>query len=270
MIDIFHGNNSETHQRFQAWRKANVDGFHMTESAALQFTIHYAQDKRENAAGRGCNHQGGSDIEYLEDKDGCYTTARKVCSNSLAELIAWATDRSLDINNCKHCDTKIFTFPTVVSQVVGLAEGSVAGVKHFVSYHNAEKMGYSFEQAEPFSVGTAKSVERLRGERVWSISGEGRPLRYHLRDTWVVDDVGESSQDEFSNYARGRGIEFTPPIPISDLPWFSAFLKSQSNFRLGLQHIKDEFVPHFDALLAGRAAPAAVQAAGNVRGPLPV
>jgi hypothetical protein len=67
MISVFHGSDEETHQKFQAWRKANVDGLHMTESAANLFTIHYTQDKRENSAGRGCMHQGGSDIEYLED-----------------------------------------------------------------------------------------------------------------------------------------------------------------------------------------------------------
>jgi hypothetical protein len=57
-------------------------------------------------------HQGGSDNEYLEDKDGCYTTARKVCSNSLTDLIAWATEQGFNTRNCKHCDTKQFPFPT--------------------------------------------------------------------------------------------------------------------------------------------------------------
>ena len=126
-------------------------------------------------------------------------------------------------------------------------------MKHFVSYHNVDKMGYSFKDAKPFSVGTSKSVDRLRGERVWSISGDGRPRQYYLRDTWVVDEVGESEQDEFTNYARGRGVVFTPPIPLSGLSWFPAFLKSQSNFSLGLQQIKDEFVPHFEAFLARQA-----------------
>jgi hypothetical protein len=106
--EIFHGNDEQTHKKFQAWRKVNVDGFYMTESAAGQFTIHYAQDKRENSAGRGCRHQGVSDNEYMED--GCYTKARKVCSNSLAELIAWATERGFTTKNCKHCDTKQFPF----------------------------------------------------------------------------------------------------------------------------------------------------------------
>ncbi len=142
-------------------------------------------------------------------------------------------------------------------------------MKHFISYHNADKMGYPFEDAEPFSVGTSKSVERLRGERVWSISGDGHPRRYHLRDTWIVDEVGESEQNGFSNYARGHGVIFAPAIPLSGLPWFPVFLKSQSNFSLGLQQIKDEFVPHFDAILTNQSVPVAVQASGCVQGERP-
>lgn len=89
-----------------------MGGFHMTESAPEQFTIHYAQDKRENTEGRGCMHQGVSDIAYLEDKDGCYTRARKVCSSSFAELIAWAAENGFTTKSCKHCDTARFPFPT--------------------------------------------------------------------------------------------------------------------------------------------------------------
>ena len=122
MIRVFHGNVEETHRRFQAWRKANVDGFHMTESSPGQFTIHYTQDKRENPAGRGCMHQGGSDNEYLEDKDGCYTTARKVCSESLGELIAWARENGFTTKNCKHCDSTRFPFPAIAPQPVRLSE----------------------------------------------------------------------------------------------------------------------------------------------------
>jgi hypothetical protein len=126
MISVFHCDDEETHQKFQVWRKANVDGFHMTENAAGQFTVHYTQDNRENSAGRGCMHQGGSDVEYLEDKNGCYTTARKVCSNSLAELVAWAIEKGFTTKNCKHCDTKPFPFPPVARQAVRLSE-EVAG-----------------------------------------------------------------------------------------------------------------------------------------------
>jgi HNH endonuclease len=120
MISVFHGNDAETHGAFQAWRKANADGFHMSESGPGQFKIHYTQDKRENAAGRGCAHQGGSDNLYTED--GCYTRARKGCSNDLAELVAWATEHGFTAKNCKHCDTSQFPFPTVGPQTVRLAE----------------------------------------------------------------------------------------------------------------------------------------------------
>jgi hypothetical protein len=110
----------------------------MTGSPAGQFTIHYTQDKRENPVGRGCMHQGGSDNEYLEDKDGCYTRARKVCSNSLADLITWAMQYGFTTKNCKDCDTRRFPFPTFGPQVVrlpeevmvsrGLTEGAVSHV----------------------------------------------------------------------------------------------------------------------------------------------
>src|SRR5262249_28534230 len=89
---VFHGDDEATHRKVQAWRKAHPDGFHMTEGGAGQFTVHYTQDKRENAAGRGCIHQGVSDIDYREDKGGCYTAARKVCSDNVAALVLWAAE----------------------------------------------------------------------------------------------------------------------------------------------------------------------------------
>jgi len=122
MISIFCGDDEASHNAFQAWRKANVDSFHMTQSASRQFTIHYTQDKRENPAGRGCTHQGGSGIAYLEDKNGCYTAAKKVCSSSLAELAAWAAEHGFTTRNCTHCDTKRFPFPKVTPQAVRLSE----------------------------------------------------------------------------------------------------------------------------------------------------
>lgn len=117
MISVFHGKNEKEHDSFQAWRKANMDGFHMTESAPGTFVIHYTQDKRENLEGRGCIHNGGSDNRYLEDH--CYTTARKVCSNIFKELITWAGDNGFATKNCKHCDSKRFPFPAMSLEIKG-------------------------------------------------------------------------------------------------------------------------------------------------------
>lgn len=111
MIAIFHARDEKTHEAFQLWRRTHPNGFHMTEGASGSFTIHYAQDKRENGAGRGCHHQGLSTIRYREDKDGCYTTARKVCSDGLADLLAWAGENGFGTKGCGHCDTRKFPFP---------------------------------------------------------------------------------------------------------------------------------------------------------------
>ena len=59
-------------------------------------------------------HLGGSDNEYQEDKGHCYTTARKVCSDSLAELLGWARGENYSVRNCKHYDTSQFPFPVTV------------------------------------------------------------------------------------------------------------------------------------------------------------
>jgi hypothetical protein len=110
MIRIFHGDNEQTHEAFQAWRRSHVNGFHMTEGTRGAFTIHWAQDKRENREGRGCWHQGGSGNRYKEDKGGCYTTARKVCAEDVNELFTWAASQRVKIRSCGHCDSPQFPF----------------------------------------------------------------------------------------------------------------------------------------------------------------
>lgn len=118
MIEVFHGSDAATHSAFQAWRKAHPDGFNLTQKSKRLFIAHWAQDKRENAQGRGCMHQGGSDNECWEDKGSCYTTAMKVCSDNLFELLDWAAERSASVKNCLHCDTRKFPFPSAVKTVV--------------------------------------------------------------------------------------------------------------------------------------------------------
>lgn len=84
----------------------------MTESSPKLFTVRWTQDKRENDAGRGCVHQGGSANEYLDDKNSCYTKAMKICSDSLAELNSWAESNGAVIKHCGHCDTRKLSFPS--------------------------------------------------------------------------------------------------------------------------------------------------------------
>ena len=120
MIQIFHGDNEATHDAFQAWRQANVDGFHLAEGPLAHFRMHWTQDKRESEVGRGCAHQGGSRNPYRADR--CYTKARKVCSTSAQELRAWVKLNGATVKSCAHCDTARFPFPSGT-----LADGETSG-----------------------------------------------------------------------------------------------------------------------------------------------
>jgi hypothetical protein len=122
-------------------------------------------------------------------------------------------------------------------------------MKHYVSYHNAEKMGYTFEESDPFSVGTKKKIDRIVGGKVWSIAGVGQPRKYFLGACFIVDDVRPSDQAEFDWCAGGKGGQiFNPLVPLNNLPWFAAFLESQNHFSLGLQVIKEDFAEELEAL----------------------
>ena len=155
-------------------------------------------------------------------------------------------------------------------------------MKNFVGYHNAEKMGYSFQDSrEPLAFLTRKSVDHLVGTRVWVIAGEGQPRGYFFGGWFLVDNVGPLAGDPSVRKVRGTaGRAWKPMIRLNELPWFSRFRESQGNFSLGLQPIKDEFVPHFEALIkratsgavrgirSGAAQPAS--SASSVRMGLPI
>jgi hypothetical protein len=48
-------------------------------------------------------------------------------------------------------------------------------MKHFVVYHNPEKMGYSADELTEPCIVTNKAVEGLIGNRIWLIQGKGKP-----------------------------------------------------------------------------------------------
>lgn len=113
-------------------------------------------------------------------------------------------------------------------------------MRNYVQYHNTEFMGYPCDDGDSdyFSIVTNKSVSNLVGNRIWLISGEGRPRNYFLCKVFIVDEVG---QDDSGNYANGViGTSFKPLIPLNNLSWFKDFMKSQQNFRFGLNEIQDE------------------------------
>jgi hypothetical protein len=78
-------------------------------------------------------------------------------------------------------------------------------VKNVVGYHNADKMGYSFQDAkQPMTFLTTKSVENLVGAKVWSVAGEGHP-----RNT-------SSAAGSSSTMSVHRVM--TPSVPTCEVP----------------------------------------------------
>ncbi len=130
-------------------------------------------------------------------------------------------------------------------------------MRHFVAYHNTERMGKSLHEGEPLRLLTNKPVQPLLHNAVWFIVGEGAaPKRYSLGSVFLVDRVGESAEEGFERYASGQGHVFQPPPVLNDLGWFPEFFKGMAHFSLGVQEVKE---PRFIEGLLGLAAQAGHQ-----------
>jgi hypothetical protein len=120
-------------------------------------------------------------------------------------------------------------------------------MRHFIAYHNTERMGRPLHEGEPLRLLTSKSVDRLIGDTVWFITGEGAGERqYAVGSVFRVDIVGDAAEEGFKHFASGPGHVFRPPVPLNDEDWFPEFLRTMGNFGLGLQEVKDQRV--IDAL----------------------
>lgn len=122
-------------------------------------------------------------------------------------------------------------------------------IKHFVAYHNTEKMGRPLQEGDPLRVLTNKPVTGLVGNIVWFITGEGgRNKNYALGSVFQVTEAGKTEEPHFKNYAAGRGLLCHPPVPLNDEPWFPAFLRRMSNFSLGLREVTEDDIAPLAAL----------------------
>jgi hypothetical protein len=117
-------------------------------------------------------------------------------------------------------------------------------MRHFIAYHNTEKMGYALSDGNPQRVLTNKPVNHLRGNTVWLVTfeGTGTPRQYCLASVFRADKVGEKDEGGFTRYASGPGHFFHPHVPIKDTGWFPEVLRVTGNFGLGVQEVKDHAV----------------------------
>ncbi len=129
-------------------------------------------------------------------------------------------------------------------------------MRNFVAYHNAEKMGYGYESDADYSFFSRRApgfLEKTIGESIWVISGTrsiGRTM-YTLCAAYLPDQVLVDEEGTFQHIVSGSiGYDFDPPIELNDMPWFHGFLKSQANFSLGINEVKDKLAIEYLTKLA--------------------
>jgi hypothetical protein len=116
-------------------------------------------------------------------------------------------------------------------------------MRHFIAYHNTEKMGARLEDADPLRLLTNKPVRHMLQNTVWFVTGEGAGVRqYALGSVFRVTEVGDTGEERFKRFASGPGHVFRPPEPIKDKEWFAETLRVTGHFALGVQEIKDPTV----------------------------
>jgi hypothetical protein len=100
-------------------------------------------------------------------------------------------------------------------------------MRHFIAYHNTEKMGRPLQDGGPLRLLTNKQISHLLQETVWFITGEGTGERqYSLGSVFRVAEVGDADEDGFKRFATGPRHVFQPPISVKDMDWFPEVMRT--------------------------------------------
>ena len=109
-----------------------------------------------------------------------------------------------------------------------------------MQYHNVDVQGPVDISSVPCEIFTAKSVQALEGDRIWLISGEGRPRVYKLMGSFLAADIQQARSETEKNKVRGTTERwFRLGIRIDTQPWFEELKRATGNFAFGLQRIKE-------------------------------
>jgi len=108
-------------------------------------------------------------------------------------------------------------------------------MRDFVVYHIPEQMG---PLGKSFEVISKKRFRDLLGDRVWLISGEGKPRQYFLEYSFVIDDIRPHPNDPSWSLISGRkGDRYSPRIRLDQASWFPGFRRKQGSFAFGFNVI---------------------------------
>lgn len=118
---------------------------------------------------------------------------------------------------------------------------------HFIAYHSVKKMGYGYDSRGALTFLSKKLgvLKKAIGNTVWVVEGtpDGKKTAYTLCGAYVADSIAsESPSSNLYVISGSQGNDFVPPVPLNQLDWFPALLKSQSNFSLGFNRLSDEAI----------------------------
>jgi hypothetical protein len=115
-------------------------------------------------------------------------------------------------------------------------------LRHFLGYHNADKMGYSCTTLPTPRLKTSKSVLGHEGATVWLVAGEGKaPKSYFLASRFVIDSCEPNKHPgtRLPNEVSGSGVLLGKSVCIDGTPLFEALRRSSANFVNGYCEIRD-------------------------------
>lgn len=127
-------------------------------------------------------------------------------------------------------------------------------MEHYVAYHSAKKMGYEFEPTRTLCFYSRKLgvLKKAIKNTVWIVQGihDGKKTTFSLCGAYLAERVDVEDPTSNLYVISGHMLkEFFPFVPLNNLDWFPALLKSQSNFSLGFNRINDvNVVQALDAL----------------------
>lgn len=115
-------------------------------------------------------------------------------------------------------------------------------MRHFIAYHNEQKMRYSCTEIPVPRVKTSKSVSGLDGVTVWLIAGEGKsPKSYYLAAKFTATKCEPNLYPgtDLPNQISGEGTLFKKGILLNGSTLLKLLQNKSANFVNGFYESRD-------------------------------
>lgn len=114
-------------------------------------------------------------------------------------------------------------------------------MRHFIAYHNEQKMGYSCTDIPHPRAKTSKRIEELEGSNVWLVAGEGKsPKNYYLGAMFTVTkcETDKYPGTDLPNEVSGPGALFGTRICLNSTSLLIQLRKVSANFISGFCEVR--------------------------------